>query len=176
MRSRLTFAVVVAALAVLVAGVAARTSVSGGVSQPLIGMNLVLHEYVMPNCWGGHIILEYDKPGVREKLASALHAMRAGGVETLRLQIVFGPTPDQWHWPIDSSSGHLIEPYRTNLGRFLDDIRTARFVQVTVMFNPWGPNDPIGYSGDPYDPSLFDENWSFMQEVHDVVVAHWPRR
>lgn len=176
MRSRLTFAVVVAALAVLVAGVAARTSVSGAASRPLIGMNLVLHEYSMPNCWGGHIILEYDKPGVREKIASALHAMRAAGVETLRLQVVFGPTPDpQYHWPIDSSSGHLIEPYRTNLGRFLDDIRKAGFVQVTVMFNPWGPNDPIGYSGDPYDPSLFDGNWTFMQEVHDVVVAHWPR-
>lgn len=176
MRSRLALAAVAAALTVVVAGTAARGPVSANTAGPLMGMNLQLYEYLMPNCWGGHIILNYDMPGVREKVAPALHAMRAAGVETLRLQVVFGPKPDPaYHWPIDSSSGHLIEPYRTNLGRFLDDIRAAGFVQVTVMFNPWGPNDPIGYSGDRYDPSLFDQNWSFMREVRAVVTRHWPR-
>ena len=140
---------------------------------PLLGANLIQYRYALPYCWGNHIIIDYDRPGVREQVVLSLHAMRAAGLETLRLQLYHVHATSQW---IPSASGRLDEPYRTNLNRLLGDIRAAGFKQVTVQFNPRGANDPTGaYSdGATYNPALFDENWSFIRDVRQVVKASGP--
>jgi hypothetical protein len=45
---------------------------------------------------------------------------------------------------------------------------------VTVAFNPWAANDPIGYTEVAYDPSLFDENWQFIRDVRPLVKQYGP--
>jgi hypothetical protein len=172
-------------VAVLVASLAAAAALGGGDARsdrsaatpgmPLLGVNLIQHDFAPPYCWGGHIIVDYDHPGVRLEVVPPLHAMRAAGLETLRL-FVYHSSKTDGVWPIDSSEGRLVEPYRTNLIRFLDDIRKAGFMQVTITFNPWGPNDPIGYTGEPYDPTLFEQNWSFIRDVRTLTQGHGPQR
>jgi hypothetical protein len=142
---------------------------------PLLGMNLIQYEFTPPNCWGRHIILNYHEGAVRTQVVAALQAMRAAAVETFRLFLYHSHTIDRFGWPLDSSSGELREPHRGNLIRFLSDIRTAGFKQVTATFNPWGNNDPTGmYPGDPYDPSLFSENWSFIRSVRPLAKHYGP--
>jgi len=142
---------------------------------PLLGMNLIQYEFTLPNCWGRHIILNYHDGAVRAQVVAALHAMRVAGVETFRLFLYHSHTIDRFGWPLDSSSGELREPHRGNLIRFLSDIRSAGFKQVTATFNPWGNNDPTGmYPGDPYNPALFAENWSFIRSVRPLVKQYGP--
>lgn len=143
-------------------------------AAPLLGVNLIQYRFVAPYCWGNHILLDYHLGGVREEVVPALHAMRAAGVEALRLQLIHmhGTT----HW-IPSDGGRIDEPYRTNLIRFLSDIRRAGFEQVTIQFSPRGPNEPAGwYTEDPgpYDPTLFDENWGFIRDVRALVKQYGP--
>jgi hypothetical protein len=45
---------------------------------------------------------------------------------------------------------------------------------VTVAFNPWAANDPIGYTDVAYDPSLFEENWQFIRDVRPLVKQYGP--
>jgi hypothetical protein len=136
---------------------------------------LIHYAPTLPNCWGGHIVVDYDHAGVREAVVPALHAMRAGGLESFRLFLYHSHTIDGV-WPIDSSSGRLVEPYRTNVIRLLTDIRKAGFKQVTVVFNPWGSNDPIGWfpHGSTFDPALLAENWSFIRDVRPLVKQYGP--
>ena len=148
---------------------------AGATRTPLLGVNLIQYRFHPPYCWGNHILLDYHRPGVREEIVPLLHAMRAAGVETLRLQLVHmhGTT----HW-IPSDGGRVNEPYRTNLIRFLDDIRRAGFERVTIQFSPRGPNEPAGWftwsDPGPYDPALFDENWGFIRDARALVKTYGP--
>ena len=45
---------------------------------------------------------------------------------------------------------------------------------MTVAFNPWVANDPIGYTNVAYDPSLFEENWQFIRDVRPLVKQYGP--
>jgi hypothetical protein len=45
---------------------------------------------------------------------------------------------------------------------------------VTITFNPWGANDPIGYTPEPYDPARLEENWQFIRDVRPVVKQYGP--
>lgn len=171
------------ALSALVAGLVAVALVGAGNARsdglssteartPLLGANLVQYRYVLPYCWGNHILLDYDRPGVREVVVPSLHAMRAAGLETFRLFLYHTHATSQW---IPSASGRLDEPYRTNLTRLLGDIRAAGLLHVTVTFNPRGANDPTGAYADgaTYDPALFEENWRFVRDVREVASAAW---
>ena len=45
---------------------------------------------------------------------------------------------------------------------------------MTVAFNPWVANDPIGYTDVAFDPSLFEENWRFIRDVRPLVKQYGP--
>jgi len=173
-------------VAVLTAGLAAALSISGGAvghdlhsaapgGTPLLGVNLIQHDFARPYCWGGLIIHDYDLAGVRAEVVPALHAMRAAGLETVRLQIPHRHATDKW---IPSAGGRIAEPYRTNLIRLLGDIRRAGMMQVTIQFNPRGPNEPAGWyqewDPEPYDPAMFEENWGFIRDVRALVKQYGP--
>lgn len=148
-----------------------------GAGQPLVGADLIQHLFSGPYCWGGHIILDYNQPGVRPSMRDDLAAMRVAGLQTLRLFLYNEHGGDPSHAAISSSDGRIPEPYRTNLINFLTDIRKAGFPQITVAFNPWGHNDPTG-AFDPdglgYDLSFFDENWRFIRDVRPLLKQYGP--
>ncbi len=105
-----------------------------------------------------------------------LAAMRAAGLQTFRI-FLYHEHGDPLNTNVMSSSGgRLSEPFRTNLINLLTDIRTAGFLQVTLAFNPWGPNDPTERfsDGSTYDPSLFDENWAFIRDVRSLLKQYGP--
>ena len=165
-------AIIVAASAQGAAGTGSTGSLPD--ERPWLGVNLIQYRFDPPNCWGSHILLDYHFPGVRSEVVGALHAMRAAGVETLRLQLIHMHGTKQW---IPSDGGRIREPYRTNLVRLLSDIRAAHFKQVTIQFGPRGPNEPSGWSEPdlgPYDPALFDENWGFIRDVRSLVKTNGP--
>ena len=94
--------------------------------------------------------------------------MRAAGMRALRLVFYHSSEGDQWTI-MRSSGGRLAEPYRTNLVRYVRDVRAAGFASLTIAFNPWDSNDPIGYTKTPCDPSKFDENWQVIRDVRTLV-------
>jgi hypothetical protein len=157
-----------AALAVAAAGAAA-----GGGGGPLLGANYFHYEDVPPACSGVGIVHDYDHPGVRGIARQQLAAMRAAGMRALRLVFYHSSEGDQWNL-MRSSGGRLAEPYRTNLVRYVRDVRAAGFASLTIAFNPWDSNDPIGYTKTPYDPSKSDENWQLIRDVRTLIKEAGP--
>jgi hypothetical protein len=137
---------------------------------------LIQHQFALPYCWGGHIILDYDQSGVRSEMRDELAAMRAAGLQTLRLFLVNEHGGDPSHGAISSSEGRLPEPYRTNFADFLTDIRKSGFLQVTLDFMPWGTNDPTGAfsDGKAYNRAYMDENWRFIRDVRELLAQYGP--
>jgi hypothetical protein len=151
-----------------------RVAVAG--QMPLIGADLVNTDPLLPHCWNGSIVPDYGKPGVRARMQEDLPAMRAAGLQTFRI-FLYHEHGDSTNTNVMSSSGgRLSEPFRTKLINLLTDIRTAGFLQVTLAFNPWGPNDPTERfsDGSTYDPSLFDENWAFIRDVRSLARQYGP--
>jgi hypothetical protein len=145
----------------------------GPASAPLLGANYLHYEDVPPNCSGLGIVSQYDRPGIRALVRSQLAAMRAAGMRSTRLVLYHSTAGDSWN-VLPSAGGTLPEPYRTNLVRYVGDVRAAGFTSLTVAFNPWASNDPIGYTTTPYDPAKLDENSAFIGDVHDLVKANGP--
>jgi len=110
------------------------------------------------------------RPLVRQQLA----AMRAAGIETLRLFLWHMHDASNQAWGVVSSAGGLGPTERANLIAFADDVRRAGFKQLTVVFGPMWTNDPIGFGVNRWDPSLFDENWNFIRQIHPLVKEHGP--
>jgi hypothetical protein len=81
---------------------------------------------------------------------------------------------------VSSAGGKLSEPYRSNLIRFVSDIRAAGFKRLTISFGPEGTNDPIGTYhpdgtiDDYWDPAKLEENWQFIAYVHRLVQPYAP--
>ena len=100
--------------------------------------------------------------------------MHAAGFATLRLGLWHANDPSLGASLIPSRTGALGEPYRTNLIRFLTDIRDAGFKSLTVSFSPYATNDPIGSPVNTYDPRLFEQNWSFIKDVRPLVKQYGP--
>ena len=155
-------------LVVLCAGAASATSRQ----PPLLGANFIRYEETPPHCGGPTIVYYYDRPDVRETVRRQLAAMRAAGMRAMRL--IFYHASQAAPNLVPSTGGRLAEPYRTNLVYYLQDLRAAGFASVTVAFNPWAANDPIGYTDVAYDPSLFEENWQFIRDVRPLVKQHGP--
>ena len=156
-----------AVLALLGAGASSATNRL----PPLLGANFIRYDE-MPPCGGPSIVYYYDSPGVRGTVRQQLAAMRAAGMRAMRL--IFYHASQAAPNLVPSTGGRLAEPYRANLVHYLQDLRAAGFASVTVAFNPWVANDPIGYTNVAYDPSLFEENWQFIRDVRPLVKQYGP--
>jgi len=139
---------------------------------PLLGANFIRYEETPPQCGGPTIVYYYDRPDVRETVRQQLAAMRAAGMRAMRL--IFYHASQAAPNLVPSTGGRLAEPYRTNLVHYLQDLRAAGFASMTIAFNPWAANDPIGYTDVAYDPSLFEENWQFIRDVRPLVKQYGP--
>lgn len=121
---------------------------------------------------GTGIVATYDQPGVRRRVQLQLAAMRAAGITSLRLLLWHATDTSGQDWGIvPSAGGRLVEPYRSNLINYLGDVRAADFKALTLDFGPEGSNDPVE---DAYDPTKFDENWSFIRDVRPLVKQYGP--
>ena len=164
------WAALAAALALAAAGGAGARS---SATAPVLGANFIHIEDTPPWCHGVGVVYHYDLSGVRQYVRWQLAAMRAAGLRALRLVFYHSSDGDEWNI-MPSSGGRLAEPYRTNLIRYLGDVRAAGFESLTIAFNPWYSNDPIGYTNTPYDPSKFEENWQLIRDVRPLVKEYGP--
>ena len=142
---------------------------------PLIGANY--SHFKNENCSLDNtgIIRHYDVPGVRSLVNAQLAAMRSAGIETLRLLLWHMTDVGSHRWGVVSSSGgRLSEPERSNLIRYVRDVRSAGFGQLTVSFGPMWTNSPFGQPQYVYEPAKLEENWSFIQDVRALLKAHGP--
>ena len=141
-------------------------------SRPLIGANYTHYANADCSLAGTGIVTHYQDPGVRRLVRGQLADMRAAGVQTLRLLLWYMTDASGTNWgPVSSRGGRLAEPYRSNLIRYLADVRHAGFRQLTVSFSPEYHNLPL----DPaYEPSTFEENWNFIRDVVPLVKRYGP--
>jgi hypothetical protein len=171
-----TFIAVVLVASALGGSTPAAVRQSGPV--PLIGASYT--HYWNPGCsLDGTGIVEFGN-GARATIKRQLAAMRAAGIESLRLIMwnEHDATGQTWG-VVPSAAGRLVEPYRSNFIAYLSDVRDAGFKRLTIAFGPQPPNSPLAYGPfgitDPgYDPSLFDENWSFIRDVRSLVKRYGP--
>ena len=150
----------------------ASTAPAGATSAPLIGVNYT--HVAFPNCSldDTGIVLTYDERGVRAEVRRQLAAMRAAGIQTLRLLLWHVTDAATMRWGVVSSGGgHLAEPYRSNLIHYLGDVRRAGFEQLTLVFAPEGANMPLGGF---YDSATFDANWEFIRDVRPLLKEYGP--
>jgi hypothetical protein len=140
--------------------------------QPLIGVNYT--HYAFPNCSldGTGILRTYSKPGIAQRVHTELYQMRKAGVATIRTIIFHMTDATGRNWgPIPSAGGMLREPYRTNLIRFLTEIRKFGFARFTASLGPTGTNNPRLAI---YDPAKLTENWRFLETVRGLVKRYGP--
>jgi hypothetical protein len=143
---------------------------------PLIGVTYTHSD--APSCdlhGSTGIVAHYNDPGERRLVRSQLAAMRAAGIDSIRFLLWFMTDASNQDWGVVSSAGgKLSEPYRSNLIRFVSDIRAAGFQRLTISFGPEWTNDPIGFPDDHWDPAKLDENWAFIAYVHGLVKPYAP--
>lgn len=127
------------------------------------------------------IVARYDDPGERRLVRSQLAAMRASGIDSIRFVLWFMTDASAQQWGVISSSGGRVsEPQRSNLIRYVSDIRSAGFQRLTISFGPQWENDPIGVYHDDgtiedhWVPAKLEENWSFIAGVHNLVKPYAP--
>jgi hypothetical protein len=166
------------ALVVAAAAVCAVSAVpaSGGDPPPLIG-SIMTHESLL-GCSLDRtgIVLHYDSDGMRRRVRAELAAMHAAGLQTVRILLWNMADITGHDWGIvPSRGGKLVEPYRSNLIRFVSDIKAAGFVGLTISFGPEWTNSPQSDQGPgAWDPSKLDENWGLLEDVHKLVAPFAP--
>jgi len=153
-------------------GVACESVAGDPTDAPLVGAAYGHWRTVGCDAGGAAILTTYHEPGVRQRVRQQLAAMRAAGLETLRL-VIWHQTDGAGQPPgvIPSAGGQFVEPYRGNLARYLQDVRAARFERLTVAFRPRAANDP---TGDVLDPVRFEENLSFVAAVRPLLKQFGP--
>jgi hypothetical protein len=165
-------AILASALFALLAGGATEARPAG----PLLGVDVI--EYTggdPPNCYGASVLYEYGQPRVRALVRDQLAAMRAGGAESIRLFLTYDDTTSENPYFVPARSGHLEEPFRTNLVNYLADARAAGFLRLTLAFDPRGSVQPAQvYPGNNYDPSTFAESWSLIRDVRPLLKRYGP--
>jgi hypothetical protein len=155
---------------------------AAGTSSPLVGVTYTHSDLLSCDLHGSTgIIARYNDPGERRLVRSQLAAMRAAGIDSIRFLLWFMTDASNQDWGVVSSAGgKLSEPYRSNLIRFVSDIRAAGFTRVTISFGPQWSNDPVGTYNpdgtitDHWDPAKLDENWQFIAYVHQLVKPYAP--
>jgi len=141
--------------------------------QPLVGANYSHMGLAGCDFSNEGIIADgtFSRPLVKQQLA----AMRAAGIETLRLFIWHMHDASNQTWGVvTSAGGRLGTAEQKNLVNYATDARLAGFKQLTVVFGPMWTNDPIGFPDNRYDPSLFQENWDFIKNVRQLVKQYGP--
>jgi len=149
---------------------------------PMLGANFT---HIRPSPMDGcnlentGIVFTYDKPGVRQTVQDNLKQMHDTGVSSLRLLLWFETDIGGNTWGIvPSVGGKMSDPYRTNLIQYLTDVKAAGYTTFTLSFGAGGSNDPMENYGNPdaakYDPTKFDENWQFIQDVRAIVKQYGP--
>jgi len=160
---------VATSLAVVLVAAASGGSTSAAAKESvpvqLIGANYT--HYVNPSCSLDYgIVTHYDRPGVRRRVRDQLAAMRAAGIQSLRLLLWYMSDATGQNWGIVSSHGErLAEPYRLNLIHYLSDVKQSGMEQLTLAFGPTWTNNPLGTN---YAPAMFDEDWAFVRDVRPV--------
>jgi hypothetical protein len=146
------------------------------VRAPLVGADYTHYRYLRCDLNDGGIVVEYDQPGVRRTVRRQLAAMRAAGIQTLRLLLWHITDASGLRWGIVSSDdGHLGEPDRSNLIHFLSDVRTAGYAQLTLVFAPEGNDAPLPPApGNVWDPTRFEVNWRFIRDVRPLLKRYGP--
>jgi hypothetical protein len=140
--------------------------------QPLIGVNYTHYAFHGCDFAGTGILLYYQEPGVAQRVHAQLFRMRKAGVATIRTVIWHMTDTSGLYWgPIPSAGGSLREPYRTNLIRFLTEVKEFGFARLTVTFAPLETNNPLLTV---YDPAKFGENWKFIKSVRALVKRYGP--
>src|SRR6266568_6194834 len=136
-------AVVATSVAVVLVAAASGGSTPAAVREsapvPLIGASYT--HFWNPDCsLGGTGIVEFED-GARVTIKRQLAAMRAAGIESLRLIMwnTHDATGQSWG-VISSAAGRILEPYRSNFIAYLSDVRDAGFKRLTIAFSPQGPN------------------------------------
>jgi len=164
---------VVCAAAVTLAILATAARSDG--SQPLIGA-----DYYSTDCHGGpNLVLDAADPTLER---DQLFAMHTAGLNSLGLVLNYTTDPNH----VDNHGGAVLiqpdgtlgEPYRTRLIRYLTDVRDAGFTDVTLRFQPHGPNSPQPWTSggyvDDWDPSLYTNDWHFIEDVHGLAKQYGP--
>jgi hypothetical protein len=165
------------AVAVFVAAIAAAflpgaEGRSQQVSLPEIGVTFT-HSSIPPSCdlYGG-LVATYDERGVRAMARAQLAAMRAAGIDAIRILLwnQTDATPNPWG-VVSSAGGSLREPYRSNLVNYVRDVRDAGFKSLIVEYSPQWENSPIGSYDAPgnWNPAKFEENWGFISDTRQLV-------
>ena len=134
---------------VVVSGAGGARAVS---PPPLIGANYTHYANASCSLEGTGIVGHYNELGVRRRVQAQLAAMRAAGIESLRLLLWHMTDPAGAGWGVVSSrDGRLGELDRSNLIRYLRDVRRAGFERLTVSFGPMWTNSPFGQPDYVYD-------------------------
>jgi hypothetical protein len=129
------------ALAALVSAGSGRPAAS----PPLIGANYTHYKNADCSLANTGIVTHYQDPGIRRLVRAQLATMHKAGVKTLRLLLWHMTDATGQNWGIVPSGGGLLaEPYRSNLIRYLSDVRAAGFQQLTLVFGPQWTNWPLG--------------------------------
>ncbi|HVX46898.1 MAG TPA: hypothetical protein VHC49_23600, partial [Mycobacteriales bacterium] len=69
---------------------------------------------------------------------------------------------------MNSAGGKLTPKDHKNLADLLAEMKHIGFPKVVITMNPEGANLP---TNPDYDPSTYDENFSFLKDVRSVAVA-----
>jgi hypothetical protein len=165
-------AVVVVAIGIALPGSVGADASASGAAVPLVGAAYAHWATFGCSVNGTGIVATYDQPGVRNRVRLQLAAMRAAGLDSLRLLLWHVTDTSGQDWGVvPSAGGRLVEPYRSNLIYYLSDVRKAEFESLTLDFGPEYSNDP---SEDVWDPAKFEENWSFIRDVRPLVKQYGP--
>jgi hypothetical protein len=162
----------------LVAGTLALAVIPGaaaraGQSPPHVGMNYTELSLDGP-CGRRYIVRHGNESGARQLMTDQLAAMRAAGVEILRFFIWYDHDGAAFE-AIPSAGGQLVEPYRSNFVAYLQVARSLGYKRIEIVFGPVLANDPMAiYGGVPYDPALFEENWSLIRDVRALAKEFGP--
>jgi hypothetical protein len=76
------------------------------------------------------------------------------------------------------SDGTLAEPYRSRFIQYLKNAHDAGFTDMTIRFEPQGPNSPRPWSSggylDEWNPALYATDWAFVQDVRGLTKQYGP--
>jgi hypothetical protein len=141
--------------------------------RPLVGVNYTHHIFRACELTGTGLLRTYSNPGVARTVHAQLLAMRRAGIATIRTIIwhATDATHDSWG-AVSSEGGRLHEPHRTNLIRFLTELKRFGFARVTVSLGPQRENNPVLPT---YDSSKFGENWRFIRTIRHILKRYGPR-
>jgi hypothetical protein len=138
--------------------------------RPLLGVNYTHHGFRDCSFNGTGILRTYSNPGVAEKVHSQLYRMRKAGIATIRTIVWHMTDAAAQTWgPVSSAGGRLGEPYRTNLIRYLTEIRRFGFARLTISLGPQQSQNPLLLA---YDPRSFAENWRFIKTIRGLLKRY----